>query len=198
MATPNQNLNPILLFHEYHALEKKLNNQKLPDACCFSTIGLDGYPNSRFVSLKEVINDRFIITGSLSSRKGLELRQEKRAALSFWWTATEKQVRIQGNVTLLTNHQADVYFQQRNRESQLVAVASKQGEQLEDLKILDKNYNEAEQLFHGKSVDRPVDWGVFSLEPIRIEFLTFQQTRFHQRTLFEKKNQRWQAIELQP
>ncbi|MCV9926380.1 hypothetical protein OIU83_01855 [Flavobacterium sp. LS1R49] len=54
------------------------------------------------------------------------------------------------------------------------------------------------QFFHGKSVDRPADWSIFSLEPIRIEFLSFEQTRFYKRILFGKIGQSWETTVLQP
>ena len=95
-------MNPLLLFEKWFNDEKKVSNLKLPAACCLSTIGLDGYPNSRFVSLKEISNESFVITGPLSSRKGREIENCSKAALSFWWTSTERQIRIQGNISKIS------------------------------------------------------------------------------------------------
>ena len=63
-------MNPISLFQNWFKEESSQNNLKLPAACCLSTHGLDNYPNARFVSLKEVSKDGFIVTGSMQSRKG--------------------------------------------------------------------------------------------------------------------------------
>lgn len=91
------NLKPILTqFISYLDEEINSTKQRLPYACCMSTIGIDGFPNARFVSLKEIRNDQFVITGTLSSRKGKELAHNNKVALTFWWPQTQHQVRVQG------------------------------------------------------------------------------------------------------
>ncbi|MFL1897224.1 pyridoxal 5'-phosphate synthase [Aquimarina sp. 2-A2] len=123
-------MNPITLFEQWFSEEKNQNNRKLSNACCLSTVGLDGYPNARFVSLKEIVEDSFVVTGSLSSRKGKEIENHKKAALTFWWTSSERQVRIQGDVTKISQAQAKTYFEQRHRDSKIVAATFAQGEEI--------------------------------------------------------------------
>lgn len=45
-------MNPIELFKEWQTEEQVKGNVKHRTACCLSTIGLDGFPNARYVSLK--------------------------------------------------------------------------------------------------------------------------------------------------
>lgn len=91
-------MNPFSKFEEWYKEELFKTSVSIPSACCLSTTGLDGYPNARFVSLKSLIDESFVFTGSSDSRKGLELETIPKAALTFWWTETERQVRIQGDV----------------------------------------------------------------------------------------------------
>src|SRR5690606_32591326 len=118
-----------------------------PTACCFSTNGTDEYPNARFVSLKGIVEDCFIITGTLSSKKGIETNLSNKVALTFWWTQTERQVRIQGKVKVIDNKLADKYFSQRSRDSQITSIVSNQGQILDDIKELNKKYSEIENSF---------------------------------------------------
>ena len=77
-------MNPIKKFKQWYNEEMTKSLARIPSACCLSTIGKDGYPNARFVSLKEIIDDKFVITGPLQSRKGKELntdRRERRATI---------------------------------------------------------------------------------------------------------------------
>lgn len=190
--------NPINIFNQWLDEELNLTKVNIPTACCLSTIGIDSYPNSRFVSLKEVLENKFIVTGTLTSRKGIEISEINKVALTFWWTETERQIRIQGNATQITHKLADKYFSERNRDSQIVSIISNQGQQLKDINTLNKKYQEAEATFSNQLLKRPENWGGYSIEPIRIEFLEFKPTRFHDRKLYQLTNGQWIKTELQP
>ena len=191
-------MNPFQLFETWFAKEKEISNLRLPAACCLSTLGLDGYPNSRFVSLKEVKNGTFIITGSLDSRKGLEVGKHPRAALSFWWTATERQVRIQGDVFTISNLEADHYFNQRNRDSQIVSSIFKQGHESDRIDSIKKLFEIRKEDLVDKVIERPDNWGGIAIEPVKIEFMDFKLSRLHERQLFTRHNNVWKLTILQP
>ena len=190
-------MNPFQIFSDWYEEEIK-NSPANISACCLSTIGLDGYPNSRFVSLKEIKNESFVVTGPLNSRKGLEIQNSNKVALSFWFTATERQVRVQGDAAQIAAAEADKYFSERNREAQIVSYVSEQGKRLEDAEILNKKYEAAERLFKNQEILRPANWGGYLIAPVRIEFMEFKKSRFHHRTLFYKNENLWEKELLQP
>jgi len=192
------NTSPIGIFKQWYEQEQKLAKIRIPSACCLSTNGIDGFPNSRFVSLKNIVDGNFIITGTLATRKGIEIENSGKVALTFWWTETERQIRVQGNAVKISEQIADKYFSERNRDSQIVSVASLQGQELKDKEILTKKYNEIELLLKNKEITRPENWGGYKIEPIRIEFLEFKPTRFHERILYELINGEWETKYLQP
>ena len=191
-------ITPIEHFNKWYKEELNLTKLSIPTACCLSTIGIDGFPNSRFVSLKEVVENNFIVTGPLTSRKGIEINATNKVALTFWWTETKRQVRIQGNATKITEQHADKYFTERNRDSQIVSIVSEQGEEIDDIEMLTKKYENIEVKFSDKPLTRPENWGGYLIEPIRIEFLEFKPTRFHHRKLYELTNGQWTMKLLQP
>jgi pyridoxamine 5'-phosphate oxidase len=191
-------MNPLELFKKWFSEEKENNNLELPAACCLSTIGLDGYPNARFVSLKEVAKESFVITGSLNSRKGLEVENCPKASLSFWWTATERQVRIQGDVSKIPNTIASTYFEQRNKASKIVSNTFRQGEEIESLIHLKTNFQEQKEKLENNFIQRPKNWGGIYIKPIRIEFMEFKESRLHERRLFKVNNNTWESTILQP
>jgi pyridoxamine 5'-phosphate oxidase len=191
-------MNPISKFNEWFAGAVQKCAASLPAACCFSTVGLDGFPNARFVSLKEVVENRFVVCGPLDSRKGEEIAENSRVALTFWWPEVEKQVRIQGKASLLDAGIADRYFAERNRESQLVSHLSRQGEPLANQEAWEKAI-EAEILSNvAESISRPNRWGGWMIEPVRIEFLEFRASRLHRRELFTRVDAGWELTFLQP
>ncbi|WP_407533985.1 pyridoxine/pyridoxamine 5'-phosphate oxidase [Elizabethkingia miricola] len=188
----------ISLFNNGLEREMQVHKQKLPYACCLSTEGLDGFPNARFVSLKEIKNEEFVITGTLTSRKGEEINHNNKVALTFWWPETQQQVRIQGEARLISGSVLDSYFSERNRESQIVSVVSDQGKELHDLNELILKFDTVANNTEISEIRRPDNWGGYAIVPFRIEFLVFSESRFHDRTLYERKDQIWQKKKIQP
>ncbi len=190
------NTDPIQLFKEWYQYHLQHTSSRLPATCCLSTNGLDGYPDARHVALKEATENGFIITGPVSSRKGIEIAMSNKVALTFWWAEAERQVRIQGDAIPIGNDQADKYFAERNRDSRIVSAVSKQGEELVNAQALAEQYDQLAQSHH--EIKRPVSWGGYLIQPVRIEFLEFKPTRFHDRTLYEMYDGKWTMRKLQP
>lgn len=189
-------INPIYQFKQWFKLQLAETNVKLPAACCLSTIDLNNFPNARFVSLKEVAETGFIITSSFTSGKGVDIANNNKVALTFWWPETESQIRIQGEATRISDELADRYFAERNRESQIVSVVSEQGKDLTNPEHLQRKYDLIDN--ENQTIERPCNWGGYLIVPKRIEFLAFKRTRFHDRTLFEMINGEWISKKLQP
>lgn len=191
-------MDPFKKFNEWYAAEVKQTRARIPSACCLSTVGLDGYPNARFVSLKEVTREAFVVTGPTDSRKGVEILIASKVALIFWWPETERQVRIQGDAKRISDKDADRYFKERDRDAQIVSCVSEQGSAIENLSTLHQRYDELDLKFKDKKIERPKNWGGFFITPMRVEFLEFKPSRFHERTLFQKDGKVWKKGLLQP
>lgn len=188
--------NPFAIFKNWYQTELEQSKLRIPSACCLSSIGTDGYPNSRFVSLKELKNKSFIITGSLNSRKGLEIQQNPKVSLSFWWTTTQRQIRIQGEASFITEAEAKVYFDQRSQDSKIVSTVFEQGKTIENFASLHQRFNSAK--LKKTVIEKPSDWSGFAIRPIRIEFMEFKASRLHERMLFTEENGDWIQTYLQP
>lgn len=191
-------MNPILKFEEWYKEELFKSSVQIPSACCLSTLGVDGYPNARFLSLKAVIEDSFIITGATTSNKGIELKANPKAALTFWWTETERQVRIQGDVEMLDPRLAKQFFNERSFDSKVVSTISEQSQPILNINQLTQSIISKKEELKGKEVSMPENWGGFKIDPVRIEFLEFNESRFHDRTLFVKNSHSWEVTKLQP
>jgi len=163
-----------------------------------SATGLDDYPDARFVSLKEMIDKTFIVTGPVSSRKGLEIMKSNKVAITFWWPATQRQVRVQGNAIRISDEQADKYFSQRDTNAQIVSMISEQGKPLNSPEDLLKKFEEAKSLFTNKPITRPSNWSGYAIHQVRMEFMEFRPSRFHNRKLYELINEEWMQSTIQP
>jgi len=191
-------MDPLKLFEEWYKEERAVSGAALPGACCLTTLGLDGFPNSRFVSLKEVAEGHFIITGPMDARKGKEIAVNPKVALAFWWPATQRQVRIQGTATPVSPEAAAAYFAERDIAARLVSVICEQGKPVADYDKMLADFHKALDAQGDAVIARPANWGGYAITPLRIELMLFSATRLHDRNDFEHKDGRWVHQKLQP
>ena len=191
-------MNPIDKFKNWYQQETQRSVARIPSACCLSTIGEDNYPNARFVSLKAIKDEKFVVTGPLTSRKGTEISTIPKASLTFWWTETERQVRIQGDCTIIEDELADMYFAGRSIESKIVSTISEQGEYVDDYKDFQHKFENEKVKLKETQIQRPDNWSGIYVIPNRIEFMEFKPDRFHFRELYTYDNGVWIHQLLQP
>lgn len=191
-------MDPITQFKNWYQHQLDNTTRDIPSACCLSTIGLDDFPNARYVSLKGVVDSKFVVTGPLLSRKGQELSRNPVAALTFWWPETSRQIRMQGRVTPIDESLANTYFEGRSTASKIVSLVSRQGQETEQLDALKATYEHTLTSRKGHKIQRPENWGGFFIDPIRMEFMNFRNSRFHERTLAIKNEEGWVWSEIQP
>ena len=120
------------------------------------------------------------------------------AALVFYWKSLTRQVRIEGAIEVVSDAEADDYFQSRPRLSQLGAWASKQSQPLEDRFQLEKRVAKYTAKFNIGAIPRPEFWSGFRLLPARIEFWKEEAFRLHDRTLYTKAGDDWTVEKLFP
>ena len=169
-------MNPISLFEQWFSEELKQSPLDLPAACCLSTLSEDGYPNARFVSLKKITETSFVITGPMDARKGKEMGHSPKAALTFWWATTKRQVRIQGDVSKIPEAEAAIYFQKRHKDAKIVSSIFDQGKTVESIATLQQVFEIEKKKLKTDFIARPEQWSGIYLTPIRIEFMEFKKS----------------------
>lgn len=191
---------PIVLFKQLLAEAQSLPREQIPDPTAFAlaTAAENGQPSIRMLLLKDVDRDGFVFYTNLESRKGRELATNRRAAMNFHWAPMERQVRIEGRVTPVSDKEADAYFATRARGSQIGAWASRQSRPMERAGDLDARVAEFERKFEGRDVPRPPFWSGFRLEPSAIEFWRGKPDRLHERQLFIREGDGWRVQLLYP
>ena len=188
---------PLSMFRRWlhHALRAGLHE---PNAFVLATAGPDGAPASRIVLLKGLDERGFVFFTNYSSRKGEEIAANPRAALLFPWHALERQVRVEGVATRLTDAENDAYFAKRPRASQLGAWASPQSQVVPDRAALDTRYDEVAARFGEGDVPRPDHWGGYCVAPEVVEFWQGRVGRMHDRLRYRRvpvgpPGARWKA-----
>jgi pyridoxamine 5'-phosphate oxidase len=155
-------------------------------------------PSLRFVLLKQADERGFVFFTDARSRKGIDLGQNPRAAVVFYWHRLAKQVRIEGRVEKVSTAESDAYWATRPRSSRLAALASYQSAGLSRRALLIARWRRLRRAYARRPIPRPPTWRGFRIVPGSIEFWTHREHRLHERELFVRRRQRWVRHLLQP
>ena len=205
-ATPfAETSDPFALFATWMADADK-SEPNDPNAMALSTVDPDGLPNVRMVLLKGVddagrgLDRGFVFYTNLESAKGREIRSAKKAALCFHWKSLRRQVRVRGIAALVSDVEADAYFQTRARGSRLGAWASAQSRPLESRFALEKAVAATTARYPIGEIPRPPHWSGFRIVPVEIEFWHDRPFRLHDRLVFRRltAGEPWQTTRLYP
>lgn len=146
-----------------------------------ATATAEGVPSCRIVLLKHFDHEGFVFFTNLKSTKSSELIANPHAALCFYWAPLNRQIRIDGTATPVSDAEADQYFATRPRTSQIGVWASKQSQHLPDRHLFEERIAQAQQRFEGQPVPRPEHWSGWRILPTRFEFWEQQEFRLHSR-----------------
>jgi len=189
---------PIAQFARWYADARRCRAIPYANVMCLSTVDRRGWPDARFVLLKDVDRQGFVFYGNIRSAKGRALLAVPKAALTLYWEALRRQVRVQGRTELVSDKDADAYFRTRPRASQLAAWASPQSAPIPGRELLERRVADMARRFHQQSVPRPPFWVGFRVRPERLEFWQERPNRLHDRFRYTQRGHRWRIEQLAP
>ncbi len=188
---------PIVQFHEW--FEKVIDaDLHEPNAMILATAYTDGKPSARTVLLKGYDERGFVFYTNYEGRKADEIEANPMCALLFYWGELERQVRIEGRASRLSEEESDAYFAGRPRGSRLGAWASEQSRPVEDRNVLEERVRALEAEYEGREIPRPPFWGGYRVEPEEIEFWQGRENRLHDRLVYRREDGAWRIERLQP
>jgi pyridoxamine 5'-phosphate oxidase len=169
-----------------------------PNAMQVATVRPDGRPTVRTVLLKGLDSRGIVFYTNYESAKGRDLAANPSAAAVFAWLAHERQVRVSGPVTKVSEAETAAYFATRPRGSQLGAWASPQSAVVPSRAALDALVAEVESRFGDDPVPPPPNWGGYRIAPDSVEFWQGRADRLHDRLRFRRDGELWVLERLAP
>ena len=188
---------PLAQFRHWFADAQRAEIRE-PNAMTLATASADGQPSARIVLLKSADERGFGFFTDYRSRKAMELETNTRAALLFAWLELERQVRIEGTVARMPEHEADQYFQSRPLGSRYGAWASVQSQVIPDRDWLAAQVRDMEERYADGNVPLPPHWGGYILTPALFEFWQGRPSRLHDRVQYRQTDGMWQIERLAP
>jgi pyridoxamine 5'-phosphate oxidase len=187
----------------FNLLEKWLNNAieaevNEPTAMVLSTVSKDGLPDSRVVLLKGFENDRLIFYTNYLSEKGKQIHHNSGVSVLFFWPELERQIRVQGSATKISQERSEQYFNSRPLESRVGAIISPQSQVIDGRDKLEELFKSLLEKCKAQNPAKPIDWGGYEIEVDKIEFWQGRPGRLHDRIRFRKENNIWKRERLAP
>ncbi len=171
----------------------------LPSAhsVAFVTVGEQGRPTARTVSLKRVQDGALLFSSALWTRKARELMANPHVALLFHWPSLGRQVHVAGDAELAERALAEQLFAERAPAHQVQTLVSRQGEPIEDLAPLQARHAHLLEAMEAPPACPP-DWGAIRVRPQAVEFWLEGDDRLHDRLLYQRDGECWSLTRLAP
>lgn len=154
-------------------------------AASLATASADARPSVRVVNIASISARGVLIFANKMTGKALQMQQNPRAALCFYWPSINQQINLEGAVSVLSDADADAAWTHRPREAGLGHWASDQTGAPDSETGLRQRLETFRQKFTFERVPRPADWRGYVIQPDRIEFWRTGWGRLKSRTRFK-------------
>ena len=186
----------------YQLLKKKYDDALNAGQKGIEAISIASYANktnevnSRYVNLKFITNDEFIFFSNYESPKASSFNSHNQIAALVYWPSINVQIRMKAKIKKTSNEYNQKYFYDRSEEKNALAISSNQSKPIDSYNQVKENYNKS--LKNDDLKKCPEFWGGYSFTPYYFEFWEGHKSRLNKREAYEKSDDSWKHLILQP
>lgn len=169
-----------------------------PHAMTISTVDAHGVPRARVLILKAVDDIGWHFAVSSVSQKGRDLAAHPVAALTFYWPALVRQVRVVGTVVSDGAAASADDFRARPLGSRAMALTLRQSQPMHDAGELDTEIAKAHHRLNDEPDYVPHEWTSYAVRPDEVEFWEGSPDRRHRRLSYRRVDGEWERTPLWP
>lgn len=169
-----------------------------PHAMTLSTVDPVGRPSARVLILKYLRAGCWAFASGATSRKGKELANTPWAALTFYWPALGRQVRVRGPVEIADADESAADFLARSSGARGAGLLGNQSEPLIDLAERDRVLDEATARATAEPDLLSQEWTVYRVVADEVEFWQGDERRRHVRLRYARTGDGWHRSLLWP
>jgi pyridoxamine 5'-phosphate oxidase len=188
---------PFLQFDNWYR-EHLLDGNNYPESFSLGTASASGTVSVRMVLLKEYDNHGFVFFTNYKSKKGMQLSENPKVAMLFYWPESGRQIRVEGRAEKISENESEKYFSSRPRQSRIGAWASNQSTTIQSRDFLNEQMSLFTGRFKGKQIPKPAYWGGFRIIPEMFEFWQEGKFRLHDRIIYVHGKKGWRIKRLAP
>lgn len=180
---------PVTLFEEWltSAVESGVAE---PHVGTLSTVDEDGSPDARVLVLRDLTPEGWWFASSSASPKGRQLAAHPVAALTWYWPAQGRQIRVRGQVR--TDPEAGRQdFRGRAEIGKAEALVGHQSEPLPDLTDLADALTNAKARIAEHPDEIAEDWTRYVLQADEAQFFQASPDRTHIRLAYQRTKDGW-------
>jgi len=186
----------------YQLLKEKYDEALNADQRSIEGISISSYNkemgevDSRYVNLKFISNDEFIFFSNYDSPKASSFNSHNQIAALLYWPSINVQIRMRAKIKRTTDEYNQNYFFNRSEEKNALAISSNQSKPIDSYDQVKENYNKS--LKNDDLKKCPEFWGGYSFTPYYFEFWEGHESRLNKREAYEKSDDSWKHLILQP
>ena len=187
---------PFLVFEEKYN-DALLAKQKNIEAVCISSYSPESKEvNARYVNLKFINNREFIFFSNYKSPKAKDFQLHNQVTVLIYWNSTNVQIRMKGNIKKTSRDFNQAYFKNRDKNKNALAISSEQSCSIASYEDVNKQYRKS--LENENLIKCPNYWGGYSFTSYYFEFWEGHKSRLNKREVYEKSDDTWKYLILQP